>query len=423
MHEKIKPSPFPPQALVLGAGMVGVCTALHLQARGVEVLLLDRRAPGQETSHGNAGVIQQEAVAPYPFPFQANTLLNAALRRATDIHWHAAALPRLLPMLVRYAWHSLPAHHAAIAAAYSRLIAFATAEHAPLIEAAGAGHLVKKEGFRFAYRTAQALEKAVHDAQKVRNDHGVHFEEMDTAALTQAEPALNPDKLVGGIHFTGPWSVSDPGELVALYARLFVARGGQLAKGDALSIERHDSGWRVRTDSGWVHSSQAVVALGPWSGALAKRLGCGVPLFVKRGYHQHHAAPVSLKLPLLDAERGYVLAPMQRGLRLTTGAELATLDSPSTPIQLARAQASARELLALGPVRDDAPWLGNRPCMTDMLPVIGPVANHRGLWFNFGHGHQGFTLGPVSGRLLAEQFTGQPTVTDGAAFLPSRFSR
>ena len=410
-----------PQVLVLGAGMVGVCTALHLQARGVQVALVDRRGPGQETSHGNAGVIQQEAVAPYPFPFDVPTLLNAALRRGTDIHWHANALPRLLPHLLRYAWHSLPRHYAAIAQAYSRLVAHATPEHRPLIDAAGVEHLVSRRGFRFGFRTEAALARAVREAHTTQTRHGVPFTVLDATALAQAEPTLHPHRLAGAVHYTAPWSVSDPGELVASYARLFVQRGGSLVAGDAQTLEPHTGGWRVRTASGWLDAAQAVVALGPWSGPLAQRLGCAVPLFVKRGYHRHYQTPQALNLPLLDAERGYVLAPMRQGTRLTTGAELARLDAPPTPVQLDRAQACAQELLDLGPAADAAQWLGNRPCMADMLPVIGPVARQPGLWFNFGHGHQGFTLGPVSGRLLAEQFTGQPTVVDPTPYLPARF--
>lgn len=410
-----------PTALVLGAGMVGVCTALQLQAHGVSVVLIDRRGPGQETSHGNAGVIQQEAVAPYPFPWDAATLVSAALRRGADIHWHANALLRLLPHLLRYAWHSLPRHHAAITQAHGRLIAHATAEHHPLVAAAGAQHLVTRQGFRFVYRTPSVMAQALVSAHTTRDRHGVPFDVLDATALARAEPALRPGPLAGALHFTSPWSVSDPGDLVARYARLFVHNGGRVATGDAHSLERLASGWRVQTADGWLDAAHAVVALGPWSGTLAQRLGCAVPLFVKRGYHRHHAAPHMPRLPLLDAERGYVLAPMQRGLRLTTGAELARLDSPATPVQLGRALASAQELLDMGPPADDTPWLGNRPCMVDMLPVIGPVAQHPGLWFNFGHGHQGFTLGPVSGRLLAEQLTGHPTVLAPEPYWPARF--
>jgi D-amino-acid dehydrogenase len=400
--------------------MVGVCTALHLQQRGVAVLLVDRRGPGQETSHGNAGVIQQEAVAPYAFPFDIPTLFGALLRRRTDIHWHANALPGLWTALARYAWHSLPPHHAAIAQAYSRLVAHATSEHEPLIDACGAHTLVSRQGFRFVYRSARALEQAARDARTTRDTHGVPFQVLDAAALARAEPALLAP-LAGALHWTSPWSVSDPGTLVAHYARLFQQRGGSLVQADALTLQAHGGGWRVRSGHGWHDGAQAVVALGPWSGELARRLGWPVPLFAKRGYHMHHAAPLPLNLPLLDAERGYVLAPMRRGLRLTTGAELARMDAAPTPVQLGRAQTCARELLDLGPAVDDTPWVGHRPCMADMLPAVGPVPGRPGLWFNFGHGHQGFTLGPVSGRLLAEQLTGDVPVVNPSPYLPARF--
>lgn len=410
----------PRSALVLGAGMVGVCTALHLQARGVEVVLIDRRAPGQETSHGNAGLIQQEAVAPYPFPLDWPTLWQAATRQGAGIHWHANALPGLWMHLLRYAWHSLPAKHRAITGHYSRLVAHATAEHGPLVAAAGAEDLVARNGFHFVYRSEKAMAQAVRGAKTLWREHGVAHQVLDASALAQAEPGLQR-VLAGAIHWTEPWSVSDPGELVARYARLFVQRGGALLQGDAHTLKRQGAAWQVHTDHGAVDAPHAVVALGPWSGALARRLGCAVPLFVKRGYHRHHATDTRLNVPLLDAERGYVLAPMRAGLRLTTGAELARLDSPATPVQWQRALQSARELLPLGDPTDSAPWLGNRPCMVDMLPVIGPVARQPGLWFNFGHGHQGFTLGPVSGRLLAEQMTGQATLTHPEAYWPSRF--
>ena len=112
---------------------------------------------------------------------------------------------------------------------------------------------------------------------------------------------------------------------------------------------------------------------------------------------------------------------MQRGLRLTSGAEFAPIDAPPTPVQLARAEALARELVDLGQPLPESPWLGARPCSADMLPLMGPAPRHDGLWFNFGHGHQGFTLGPVAGRLLAELIGGGPTWIDPAPYLPARF--
>ena len=164
-----------------------------------------------------------------------------------------------------------------------------------------------------------------------------------------------------------------------------------------------------------------MIALGPWAGELTTTLGYKLPLFVKRGYHRHYRGGPGLRLPMLDAERGLVIAPMAAGMRITTGAEFARIGAPATPVQLDKAEQAARELIALpGPVEAE-PWLGNRPCTVDMKPVIGPAPRHSGLWFNFGHSHQGFTLGPVSGRLLAEMIEGAEPFVDPGPYASTRF--
>ncbi len=405
--------------LVVG-GMVGTCTALHLQQRGFEVCLVDRRRPGEETSFGNAGLIQREAVEPYPFPQDPASVANALLGRGAAVNWHARGLWQMGRPLLGYWRASRPAGHARATAAYSRLIAHAIDEHAPLIAAAGAEDLVVREGYRFVFRSAGALDAAARRAQDLQQQFGVRHTVETPEALAQAEPALRAG-LAGAVRWLDPWAVRDPGALVQRYAALFVQRGGALLEGDAATLRATANGWALKTTVGTVGAAQAVLALGPWSGDAIRGLGYRFPLFVKRGYHQHYHPPALLGCPVFDAERGYVLAPMQRGLRLTTGAEFAPVDAPATPVQLARAEASARELLDLGKPADEPPWLGARPCTADMLPVIGPAPRHPGLWFNFGHAHQGFTLGPVSGLLVAQMVSGQPTVVDPAPYLPARF--
>jgi D-amino-acid dehydrogenase len=406
--------------LVLGAGMVGTCTALHLQQRGFDVVLIDRRAAGEETSYGNAGLIQREAVEPYPFPRELRFVLRAATGQGAEVHWQARGLLHMALPLLRYFHNSRPQAHARATLAYSRLIALATQEHAPLIAAAQADDLVQREGFRFVFRTAGAFDLARQRAQRLLRDFGVRFDVEDAAALARAEPALRPG-LAGAVHWLDPWSVRDPGALVQRYAALFAARGGRVLRGDAATLQRQGAEWVVTGADGRIAARQAVIALGPWADGLIRRFGYRYPLFIKRGYHQHYPLAAALRQPLLDAERGYVLAPMRLGLRLTTGAEFAPIDAPPTPVQLDKAQALAGELLDLGPPRAAPAWLGSRPCTADMLPVIGPAPRHPGLWFNFGHAHQGFTLGPVSGRLLAEMISGQPPVVDPSPYLPARW--
>ncbi|SAL00557.1 FAD dependent oxidoreductase [Caballeronia fortuita] len=406
-------------AIVLGAGIVGTSIAVHLQRRGAKVALIDRKAPGNETSLGNAGIIQREGVYPYAFPRDLATISRYASNRATDVRYHAAAMPKLLPFLLRYWHHSRPDRHANTARAYSALIAHSVSEHRELIDAAGAGALLRTGGWINAFRTSKAFDTAVSEASRWKDEYGIPFDALSYEALHDAEPSLGP-ALKAALRYTSADSVSDPSGLVRAYAKLFETLGGTVLTGDASTLER---GWRVTTASGVVSAKQAVVAMGPWSSEVIAKLDYRLPLEVKRGYHMHYAAQPSATLnqPVLDAEVGYVITPMTRGIRLTTGVELGLRDSPKTPVQLAAVEPFARETFPLGERLDAEPWLGRRPCTPDMMPVIGPAPRHANLWFAFGHAHHGLTLGPVTGRIIAEMMTGERPVVDPRPFRADRF--
>jgi D-amino-acid dehydrogenase len=137
--------------------------------------------------------------------------------------------------------------------------------------------------------------------------------------------------------------------------------------------------------------------------------------------HYRMRGNATLNRPILDTESRFLLAPMRAGVRLTTGAEFAANDAPPTPIQLERAEPVARSLLPLEDRVDVTPWMGVRPCTPDMLPVIGPMPGQKGTWCAFGHAHQGLTLGPTTGRLLAEMMTGEAPFLDPAPYRAERF--
>ncbi len=245
---------------------------------------------------------------------------------------------------------------------------------------------------------------------------------LDRAALTALEPHVG-EAALGGAHFVEPLTTPDPQGLTRAYAALFVERGGRMEKGDARSLEPSAADWMVLTDSGRLAARDVVIALGAWSDELLRTLGLRLPFFVKRGYHMHYDARgnAGLNRPVLDLEKGYVVTPMAQGLRLTTGAEFARLDDPPSPAHLERLEPFAKEMFPLGPRKEAAPWLGRRPCLPDMRPVVGPFPGRPGLWLDFAHHHLGLTLGPVSGRLLAEMMSGEPTVVDPAPFRAERF--
>src|SRR5271154_4497906 len=404
--------------LVLGAGMVGVGAALHLQQRGRDVILVDRHElAGEETSYGNGGLIECASVFPYMFPRDFRQILQYAVNNTPQVRYSVADLPAFLPWLMRYYLASSQERALHSAMAELPLIRRSLIEHEALIAEAGVPELLRRTGWIKLFRSEASLATAVRDAERVKQ-YDVPSEILDREAIAAREPSLTGD-FAGAVYWPTPGFIADPGALAKAYAALFVRKGGRFVVGDARTLTQESGGWRVNGAS----AREVVVALGPWSDLVFRPLGYSIPLGAKRGYHLHLKAGGNAVLnhPVLDSDLGYLLAPMNRGIRLTTGVEFARRDAPPTPVQLQRALPRARALFPLGDALDATPWMGARPCLPDMLPVIGKAPRHAGLWFDFGHQHHGLTLGPATGRLLAEMMTGETPFADPSPFAVERF--
>jgi D-amino-acid dehydrogenase len=408
--------------VVLGAGIVGVCAALDLQWRGREVAIVDKRSrAGEETSFGNAGLIERASIFPYMFPRDLRALARYAVNAAPEAHYHLTALPHLAPWLWRYFRNSAPEPARRIAEAARPLVELSLAEHEVWAARAGVLDQIRRTGWIKLFRSDRLYEKGEAEALRLRT-YGLTLDLLDRLELAVREPALR-GKFAGAVHLRDPASVADPASLVRAYADLFIARGGRYLVGDARTLGVAGDRWTVDAHDGQVLARDVVVALGPWSGDFCRAIGYRLPLAVKRGYHVHFASrPDSLPIhPILDVEGGYVVSPMTAGVRMTTGAEFALQGARPTPVQVDRAEPLARALFDLGPRIEKMPWMGARPCLPDMLPVIGPAPGRRGLWFDFGHQHHGLTLGPVTARLLGEMMTGETPFVDPSPYRADRF--
>ena len=409
--------------MVLGAGMVGVSAALHLQKRGRSVVLVDRGGVAEQTSYGNAGIIQVEGVVPYPFPHDPLKLAQYAFNMLPEANLHWSALPKMAPWLWRYFRASDEAGQARTAQGAKPLVLASITEHEALMREAGIEGMLRRTGYLRLYRTAQAFDAAVTKETADRLKYGVNFEPITPDRIRELEPHLT-ERLHGALLMPDPVSVPDPGAVGKAYGELFLKRGGTIQRGEARTlVQRADGNWEVLGDHGPIVAREAVICLGPWSDDVLRKFKFSVPLGSKRGYHMHYSARgnATLNRPVLDTDNGYVLTAMTKGIRLTTGAEFARRDGPPTPAQLERVEPAARHLFPLENRVDPQPWLGRRPCLPDMLPAIGPVPGLKGLWADFGHHHLGFTLGPVSGRLLAEMVTGETPFTDPKPYRIERF--
>jgi len=411
--------------IVLGAGIVGTSVALHLVKRGLSVALVDRGGAGEGTSYGNAGIIEGNTVFPAAFPSDWATLLRIALKRSPLANYHLKFLPKVAPWLVAFRAASQPARLVETAQLMRPLFARAVAEHDALSLESGAAKYLRRTGWLKLYRTEAAFAGLARE-RDLAASHGIANVTLDRDAARALEPSLQP-VFRHAVHWTGAVSVSNPLALTRAYAARFAALGGLSFVGDARTLHRAHPYWRVDTASGPLDAGDVVVALGPWLPDVLEPLGVKLPLAVKRGYHRHfrprngNQGNAALARPVLDAENGYCLAPMEQGIRLTTGVEFAARDAPPTPVQFDRLMPAARELFALGEAVEAQPWLGARPCFPDSRPVIGRAPGRDGVWLACGHAHWGLTLGPATGRLLAEMMTGAAPYCDPKPYAAERF--
>jgi D-amino-acid dehydrogenase len=408
-------------AIVLGAGIVGTSIALQLAKRGLGVALVDRRAPGEETSYGNAGIIEGNTVFPPAFPTSFPALLRIALKRAPEANYHLTHLPQVAPWLMGFFAASRPARLVETARLMRPLFARALPEHEALLAEAGASGYLRREGWLKLYRSDAAF-AALRPELELAAEFGIACRALDPEETRAMEPHLAP-VFRHAVHWPGAASVSSPLAVTKAYAAQVAKLGGVVLTGNARSLHRADGRWRIDTAAGPLDAPQVVLALGPFAPDILGPLGIRLPLGIKRGYHLHFRAGgnAALTRPIVDIENGYCLAPMEQGIRLTTGAEFAARAAPPTPVQFDRLLPHARTLFALaGPV-EAKPWMGCRPCFADSRPVIGRAPGHAGLWLAYGHGHWGLTLGPATGRLMAEMITGATPFCDPAPYGAERF--
>ena len=408
---------------MLGAGIVGTSIAVHLAKRGLSVALVDRRLPGEGTSYGNAGIIEGNTIFPAVFPSGFAELTRIALKRSPVANYHLTHLLRIAPWLFAFRAASRPERLNETARLMRPLFARAVGEHEALVAEAGAERHLSRRGWLKLYRTDAAF-ATLKPELDLAAQFGIANLPLDRAGALALEPALAPD-FRHAVHWTGAVSVNNPLALTRAYAARLTALGGVTLNGDARTLHRAGSHWRVDTAAGPIDAADVVIALGPWTPDVLDALGIRLPLVVKRGYHRHFRPQgnAALGRPVLDAENGYVLAPMEQGIRLTTGVEFAARDAQPTPVQFDRLLPAARALFPLGEPIEPEPWMGARPCFADSRPVIGRAPGQRGLWLAVGHAHWGLTLGPVTGRLIAEMMTGATPFCDPQPYGVERFMR
>ena len=408
--------------VIVGAGIVGVSTAIWLQRAGHQVTLIDSRGPAGGTSYGNAGVLASASIVPVTVPglfWKAPSLLfdkNGPL----FLRW--SYFPKLLPFLIRYLSHAKVDKVNHIADGLALLLRDSAEQHVAVAKGTGAEKFITVGDYVFGYADRAAFEGDAFGWQ-LRRARGYEFEEMDAERFAEFDPTMKG--LFGyGVRCPEHGHISDPGGYVTALADHVVEQGGTFVEAEAselVKVQNKVTG--VVTDKGTIEADDVVLATGVWSSPLAEQLGIKVPMEAERGYHIEFVNPsIMPKAPVMVASGKYVMTPMEGRLRCAGIVEFGGLTEKRSkaPLELLK-----RQTLALLPElkydRVDE-WMGFRPSTTDSLPLIGATERYSNVWTGFGHQHIGLTAGPKTGRWLAQMINGQKSNVDLGAFSPLRFN-
>lgn len=401
--------------IITGAGIVGVSSALHLQTRGQKTLLLDKKGIASETSYGNSGVIDTGYILPFAPP-PLNKTLRILLGQYSAAHIRLPSGLKYSPWIFEYYLNSLPKKRIQNGLALRPLVENAVNEHKELLRNTDGLRHISDFGRAKLYRSEQSFE-AASDELEMLEACGVECEIFNATEFQEIEPHVKPN-YYKAVTCKSSARYTNPGKAIqAMGQGLLAKKGGEFRKENVTHIQKEKNSWHV---NGYT-SNHVVICAGPWANDLLKSLGHKFPIAMKRGYHKHFRCNDRFNHALVDVEAGYLICPMEQGIRITTGVEFASQDAPPNSIQIDQVLPKAKELVDIKEPVDDQAWLGSRPCMADSLPVIGQSDKHQGLWFNFGHGHVGLTAGPASGRLLSEMLTKQQTFCDPNPYSPHRF--
>jgi D-amino-acid dehydrogenase len=411
----------PKPVAVIGAGIVGVSTAIWLQREGRDVILIDRAGPGEGTSYGNGGVLASCSIVPVTVPGLIRKAPAMLLDSEQPLFLRWSYLPKLAPWLVRYLRHCTQDEVKRIADALLPIVGDSLADHQALAAGTGAEKWIVPSDYLFAYRDRRHFEGDSF-GWSIRQARGFVWDEIEGPAVRNYDPVFSD-----GIGFlarvAGHGLIADPGRYVKDLAAYAEWNGARPIKAEVTDIVREAGkvvGVRVGDET--ISCSAAVLATGAWSKPLAGKLGLDVPLESERGYHIDLWGPNRMpRSPSMIASGKFVATPLQDRLRLAGIVEFGGLHAPPSRAPFELLLKHVKAVIPGIAWQEAREWMGHRPAIADSIPVIGEVPGAPGAFLGFGHHHIGLTGGPKTGRLLAQLIAGRRPNIDLAPYAPSRF--
>ncbi|WP_171208135.1 MULTISPECIES: FAD-binding oxidoreductase [unclassified Ruegeria] len=409
------------RVVIVGAGVIGITTALELQRRGHAVQVLDRDGVAAGASAGNAGAFAFAEIEPLATP----GILRKAPRWLLDPLGPLSVPPayalKIAPWLWRFWRASRAQNYQHALAAQAGLMQLSSAALDRLIPFAGMQDMVQNDGQLQLYESEAAFRASLPGWEQ-RHRHGIAFTLLEhPEAIAEIQPGLSPRFTHAG--FTPDWiNTADPKAWVETLAKAFQDKGGQIDRREVCALSVSDQAAQVHTTDGTIAADSVVVAAGAWSHFLARGMGDHIPLETERGYNTTlPAGAFDLRTHLTFSDHGFVASRINGGVRIGGAVELGGLDMPANFKRADVMLTKARDFLPGLKAEGGQPWMGFRPSLPDSLPVIGAASRSDRVIYAFGHGHLGLTQSAGTAELVAALIDRQPPPISLAPFAPTRF--
>jgi glycine/D-amino acid oxidase-like deaminating enzyme len=405
---------------IVGAGIQGISNALFLQKKGFKVTIFDRDEPGSPAaSYGNAGHFSPYASVPINRP-DILTDVPAMLLSSTGplaLKWNY--VPKMIPWFLKFIRNCSTKKMMHTAKNMHQILDLALPAYDELFDEIELGGLVEKKGILYIWND-QSLKSRKLEIN-VRNELGVDQQVVTPKEIHDLEPNIKPI-YHGGVYYQHGRHARNPKKILLKLYDLFLKKGGKFLKMNIKDIKFNDEKPVIKSEMQSFLFDKVVIACGSFSKKLTDNLDEKIPLDTERGYHVHFKdCDHLLSRPVIFQNRGFGITPMEQGLRVVGTVEFGGLDNPLSKLRVKNLINNAKYMMGDLPEHEDE-WLGFRPTLPDYLPVIGPSKKYKNIFYCFGHHHLGWTLGPISGKIISGMIAEENTNLDLKPYSSTRFS-
>jgi len=404
---------------IVGAGIQGISNALFLQKKGFSVTIFDRDEPGSPAaSYGNAGHFSPYASVPINRP-DVLTDVPAMLLSSTGplaLKWNY--VPKMLPWFLQFIRNCTTKRMLHTAKNMHQILDLALPAYDELFDEIDLEGLVEKKGILYIWNDQNLKSRELEI--RVRNELGVDQQVVTPKEIHDLEPNIKPF-YHGGVYYQYGRHARNPKRILLKLFDLFLKKGGKFLKMNVQDINFDEDKPAIKTETQRFIFDKLVIACGAFSKRLTDNLDEKIPLDTERGYHVHFkGCDHLLNRPVIFSNRGFGITPMEQGLRVVGTVEFGGLENPPSKGRVRNLINNAKYMLGDLPEHEDE-WMGFRPSLPDFLPVIGPSKNHKNIFYSFGHHHLGWTLGPISGKIISGMIAEENTNLNLEPYSSKRF--